>query len=109
MASQPFDGGLTEVKRRRATMLEIKIPMRRTAMHGLSSTHRSFDRSVGLTWQVACTAVAAARTTIARARTESVLRSLSDEQAEDAGLDRSSRRPQIAIDARLMSGLMSMR
>ena len=46
-----------------------------------------------------------------RARTKKILRSLSDEQLRDAGIDRSliHSGPVLEVDAGLMSDLMSMR
>ena len=46
-----------------------------------------------------------------RARTKKILRSLSDEQLRDAGIDRSliHSGPEFEVDARLMSALMSLR
>lgn len=46
-----------------------------------------------------------------RARNKKILRSLSDEQLRDAGIDRSLAHsgPEIEVDARLMSTLMSLR
>jgi len=78
-------------------------------MHSLSITHQAFDRGLELASHLAGAAVAVGRRSIARARTESVLRTLCDAQFEDAGLQRPARRPQSAADARMMSDLMSMR
>ena len=78
-------------------------------MHSLSSTHRAFDRSFEFLSHLAEAAAAVARRPADRARAESVLRELGDEQLEDAGIDRPVCRPQSAFDALLMSELMSMR
>jgi uncharacterized protein YjiS (DUF1127 family) len=45
------------------------------------------------------------------ARTKKILRSLSDEQLKDAGIDRSliHTGPEVEVEARLMSDLMSLR
>jgi uncharacterized protein YjiS (DUF1127 family) len=46
-----------------------------------------------------------------RARTRKILRSLSDEQLRDAGIDRTSIHtgPEVEVEPRLMSTLMSLR
>jgi uncharacterized protein YjiS (DUF1127 family) len=48
---------------------------------------------------------------VRRARTRKILRSLSDEQLRDAGIDSSMIHsgPKFEVDARLMSALMSLR
>lgn len=52
-----------------------------------------------------------ARRHVRRARTKKILRSLSDEQLRDTGIDRSliHSGPKFEVDARLMSALMSLR
>ncbi|MBP2562143.1 uncharacterized protein YjiS (DUF1127 family) [Neorhizobium galegae] len=52
-----------------------------------------------------------ARRHLRQARTQKILRSLSDEQLRDAGFDRSLIHPgpELEVDARLMSALMSLR
>ena len=52
-----------------------------------------------------------ARRHVLRARTKNILRSLSADQLRDAGIDRSGIHsgPELEVDARLMSALMSLR
>ena len=78
-------------------------------MQSLSSTRHLADRSLELVSQFVEAAAALAVRSVRHARTEKMLRDLSDEQLDDAGIDRPARRPQSARDALLMSELMSLR
>jgi uncharacterized protein YjiS (DUF1127 family) len=81
--------------------------------HTLSSTHRKTGHARELlgSWKrEAISLIVEAIRRLGRARTRRLLRSLDGEQLADAGIERSSidPRPQLTVDARLMSSLMSL-